>query len=382
MSLPHRIIKRACRTGYYTTWFDRAAHRQRWRKLAEQMPLARRALAVIQEQITTGGNAAPTTTAMPKTIGEFYRRHYLPDHLAGGDASSWRGKQRLHIERYILPEFARRRLEAVTLYHAEHWYNELQTAHGLSRRYANHIAATFATMLRRALAGGFVSPGQSRDALVGRLADWRRRPNIRRIPQTLTREDVAAIADRLVGRHRVLFVLWIHTGLRPAEMNWLQWADIDLRRRVLHVRAKPGHNIKDNEDRTIPLHDDAIAALTGSQRDSAPIHAPTDWFYPSPRNRKRRHGDFCHHVTRLLAAAGKPGCGGLILRHTFASLLLSSGCPLAELQRYMGHSSIQTTERHYAAFLPPDTSAVHRVDFGLRRAILATIPTADAEHAK
>jgi integrase len=110
--------------------------------------------------------------------------------------------------------------------------------------------------------------------------------------------------------------------------------------------------------------------------------APGDWFYPSPRNPRRRHGDFCHHVTRMLAAAGKPGCGGLILRHTFASLLLSSGCPLAELQRYMGHSSIQTTERHYAAFLPPDTSAVHRVDFGLRRAILATIPPADAEHAK
>jgi integrase len=369
MSLPHRIVKRAGRSGYYTTWFDRATHQQQWRKLAETMPTARRAIALLQEQLTTGALIVGTPDPA-STLEAFYRRHYRRDYLAGGNACSWPGKQRLHFENYIIPEFGPQRLDRITLYHAEHWYTELQRS--LSRRYANHIAATLCTMLRRAIAGGFVRQGHSREALISRLADWHRKPNIRRTPATLTRAEVAAIAAALAGPQRLLFILWIHTGLRLGEMQWLQWGDIDLRRRVLHVRAKDGHAIKDGEDRTVPLHETVIEALAADPRTESGTSA--DWFYTSPRDPRRRHGDVSDHIVRMLRAAGKPGASAQTLRHTFASMLLSSGCPLAELQKYMGHSSIQTTERHYAAFLPPDTAALHRVDFGMKRGVIATIP--------
>ncbi len=371
MSLPHRIVKMAGRSGYYATWFDRDTHQQHWRKLAQTMPIARRALALLQEQLTagiqSGGQRDPAGT-----LEAFYRRHYRRDYLAGGNACSWPGKQRLHFENYIIPEFGHQRLDRITLYHAEHWYTELQRSH--SRRYANHIAATLCTMLRRAIAGGFVRQGHSREALISRLADWRRKPNIRRTPATLTRAEVAAIAAALDGHQRLLFILWIHTGLRLGEMQWLQWCDIDQRRRVLHVRAKDGHAIKDGEDRTVPLHETVIEALAAAQRSGSCPPAASDWFYPSPHDTHRRHGDFSHHVVCMLRAAGKSGASAQTLRHTFASMLLSSGCPLAELQKYMGHSSIQTTERHYAAFLPPETAALHRVDFGMERGVIATIP--------
>jgi site-specific recombinase XerD len=37
------------------------------------------------------------------------------------------------------------------------------------------------------------------------------------------------------------------------------------------------------------------------------------------------------------------------LRDTFAVGLLSAGVPLEEVARALGHSSVKTTEKHYAA---------------------------------
>ncbi len=53
--------------------------------------------------------------------------------------------------------------------------------------------------------------------------------------------------------------------------------------------------------------------------------------------------------------AGIEPCGMHVLRHTFASWLVSAGVSLYEVQRLMGHAHIRETERY--AHLAPSTLA-------------------------
>lgn len=64
-----------------------------------------------------------------------------------------------------------------------------------------------------------------------------------------------------------------------------------------------------------------------------------------------RHSAF---ISRVFTGAGVEGEGGMVshrLRDTFAVELLQKGVPLEEVSKLLGHSSIVTTEKHYAKWV-------------------------------
>ena len=70
-------------------------------------------------------------------------------------------------------------------------------------------------------------------------------------------------------------------------------------------------------------------------------------------------------------SAEEPGLDPIGLhecRHTYASFLMAAGYTLRELMEYMGHSSLQATER-YVKLLPPldETDPAERLNTYLRR---------------
>ncbi len=138
------------------------------------------------------------------------------------------GKQRLMIEMYVLPAFKNIYLDSVSLYAVESWYRKL-LEDGLSRRYAHHIGECFKRMMSRA-EGAFLTASPIRKLKL--LTPERH------IPATLNREEVRHIYSQLKGRERLMFTLWIHIGLRKAEMQYLQWSDIDFDNRKLYVLGK------------------------------------------------------------------------------------------------------------------------------------------------
>jgi integrase len=71
---------------------------------------------------------------------------------------------------------------------------------------------------------------------------------------------------------------------------------------------------------------------------------------------------------RQWAAAGLEPITLHECRHTYASFLMAAGYTLRELMEYMGHSSLQATER-YVKLLPPldETDPAERLNAYLRR---------------
>ncbi len=53
--------------------------------------------------------------------------------------------------------------------------------------------------------------------------------------------------------HAATFLLLAETGLRIGEAQWLSWADVDLPKNVIHVRAKDEWRPKTGDERVVPI---------------------------------------------------------------------------------------------------------------------------------
>jgi len=389
MSIPTEktMYQRAKRKGWWTWWYDKKDGETLRRKLGDTKDAARVALKALQVELTMTEAQLECEEKMRKerklekkratvTVGNFYRDHYKPKFLKKG---AWGNKQAKHIEWYFLPSMGKKRLVSVDSANLKEWFSEMYdpeakedgcTTGGknMSRGYALHVLASVKTMLRRAadMLEWYRAPTLPKQ-------DWRLK-RVKRVPDRMERHEVSDMRDALEGLDRALFVLWVSTGLRMAEMKYLQWRDIDLENARVFVKAKPQHRLKDDEDRCIPLTREAVAELekvsTGRKNE--------DYFYPSPGGTRGVAGEpwsnFSRTAKELFKRAGVRDGNAQLLRHTFASLVMSSGCGLAELKEFMGHSTIVITEKHYAKFVPSDRSGIHIVDFGLSSSCTPHVP--------
>ncbi len=345
MSLPTEIKQKPGKPGYWTSYYCNSKKQTKWVKLANTMPLARRALKKLQQELTLGVNEK---TFEAITLAEYYNRHYKPDFLSEEGTRSWSGKQRMHIEKYILPTFGNNLLHDIKLYDVEVWYRKLMSEK--HRKYAWHIGSSFKRLVKRA-EGKFIE-----HSLISGLKLVK--PE-RRIPDTLTREEVITLLKNTRSRDYALVVLWIHTGLRVGEMQYLQVRDINLKQGKLFVRNKPEHKIKTFEDRYIDLTHECIEVIRPYVED----HKLGQYVFGTVQGSVV--SNFNQVAKRICIRAGVPKGNGLLLRHYFASVFISSGGNLRELQRIMGHASIVTTEQSYAAWLPGHRATIHNIDFGL-----------------
>ena len=311
-----------------------------WKKLANSRPLAETVLESLVADMLGPGRRK----FAPMTLRQYYDQ-YKRDFLHETRTHSWSRTQRHHIERFILPVFGAKSLSQIDLYSAEAWYKRLDKS--VSRKYARHIAQTFKRMLSRA---------EGKCLQVSPLRGFAVFAPERRIPATLSREQVQEAIARLEGTWRAVFVLLLNTGLRMGEMQHLQWRDIDMERRKLYVRNKHGHKVKDREERAIDLTAAALAAI-GDLTPGAPGEYVIGGDHPV--------ASFGNVAVKWLSRGAGFRVTVTLLRHTFASMFLSSGGSLAELKAYMGHSSIVTTETHYTAFIPQKNATIHDVDFGM-----------------
>ena len=132
-----------------------------------------------------------------------------------------------------------------------------------------------------------------------------------------------------------LMLMAVFTGMRRGELLRLQWGDVDFERGFIHIR-----NPKGGVDQKIPLNPMARKVLDNHPRISKYIFC-----YDTGEPFKQLH----RRLRRLRDAAGLPKDFRPMhgLRHTFASMLASSGqVDLYVLQRLLTHKSPMMTQRY------------------------------------
>lgn len=175
----------------------------------------------------------------------------------------------------------------------------------------------------------------------------------RRLRAALARRDRAGIAGRKRGNaHRAsrgyellpampkdgycdhltpMVLVALNTGLRRGELTALDWADINLPDKRLHVRAAAA---KSGKSRHVPLNKEAAAVLTawkkqgnGTGRVFAVRDVKTAWL-------------------ALMTAAAIDGFNFHDTRHSFASKLVMSGVDLNTVRELLGHADLKMTLRY------------------------------------
>lgn len=167
-----------------------------------------------------------------------------------------------------------------------------------------------------------------------------------RIPQLLTRAEVRAILQAPSNlKHRMLLSLCYGCGLRVSELVRVRVRDIDGERSQLRVEQGKG-----KRDRLVLIGPEMLVQLRNYWHQVR----PPNWLFPHA-------GDPGHPIAiataqkiyqRAKQTAGVSRDGGIhALRHAYATHQLESGLALHQLQRLLGHTSLQSTQR-YLHWLP------------------------------
>ncbi len=156
----------------------------------------------------------------------------------------------------------------------------------------------------------------------------------------ITPQEAGRLLDELPGHLNTMAAFTLATGLRASNVQYLQWSNVSLERRVAWVDAA---DFKSGKAHTIPLNDPAVTILRGQ----VGIH-PT-WVFPYDDHPVEKVSTKAWHAA--LKRAGIENFRWHDLRHTWASWHVMNGTPLEVLMKLGGWNSLDMVMR-YAHLAP------------------------------
>lgn len=192
-----------------------------------------------------------------------------------------------------------------------------------------------------------------------------------REPDPLTRDERDRLEKVFREHHPYyypLVVLGFRTGLRIGELIALQWGDIDLDQRLLLVqrnitRGKVTTPKSKASRRLVRLTSHAVEALKRHRKVMMEWtlkrgwqNVP-EWLFTASDGKPIDYANFSRRVwTKAVAKAGLRRRTCHDMRHTFATMRLSNGDPLAHVSKELGHSTPTLTFRSYYKWMPSEST--------------------------
>ncbi|MEA3307939.1 MAG: tyrosine recombinase [Chloroflexota bacterium] len=215
----------------------------------------------------------------------------------------------------------------------------------LQERYSTASVARKAAASRSFLNFLFAEGLLTRD-----LTEWLPQPKVgQRLPRVLTHLEIeqllaetASHATPLGLRDHALFETLYATGLRATEAVTLTIRDIDFEEQRVRCLGKG------ERERFIPIHKMALEAIRHYLQDGRPFllcGTTEESLFLNQRGEQLTRQGLWFIIQQHAHAVG---LGDKVtphtLRHTFATHLLDGGADLRELQQFLGHASITTTQ--------------------------------------
>jgi len=228
------------------------------------------------------------------------------------------------------------------------------TRRGARAHTINFELGCLRTILNLAVKWGYLKENPARNFV-------RLKANDSKQPRFLTKEECQLLLEHSSDDLRPILYTFLNTGMRKAELENLEWADIDFRRRKIRIQRKDFWNPKTGE-REILMNQGTYDLLKGLKERNV-RGLKSRFVFPSKNGDRIRKG----LREQLIKVAQEAGIEGLTklhsLRHTYASHLVMKGVDLPTVQKLMGHADIQTTMIY--SHLAPDhlVEAVEKLDF-------------------
>lgn len=179
------------------------------------------------------------------------------------------------------------------------------------------------------------------------------------VVQPFTQAERQAILDACRPDEHPTFMFWFNTGLRPGELQALEWEHIDWKRGAARIiQNQVAGLIKSPKTaagkRDVELNEEAIAALRAQQLISGHLGIRV-WL--NPRTLAPWSTDAQVRKTAwlpIMARAGIPYRNPYQIRHTYASTLLTAGANPWYVAQQLGHEDVEMVFRTYGKFIGED----------------------------
>ena len=202
---------------------------------------------------------------------------------------------------------------------------------------------------------------------------WDEMPTVEEEPAVAyTEEELKKLFAAMDDEEEIRYKFFLGTACRDKEVTFAAWKDIDFNRKTYTVRRKEdvGFTPKSHESRTIPLPASVVAMLKERERKAPHPRwifvneegRPDNHFLRKLKRIAKRAGLNCGHcrtsVTKgkyhlkkqvEVTCATDPVCEHFYLhrfRKTTATRWLENGISIKTIQGWLGHKSLETTDRY------------------------------------
>jgi site-specific recombinase XerD len=164
-------------------------------------------------------------------------------------------------------------------------------------------------------------------------------PEIKRpdkLPVVLNQQEVKSLLKACtLLKHSILLATIYGCGLRCAEVRQVAVSDVDLDRRMLHIKHGKG-----GKDRYVPLGD----MLTRGIAKYIAVDHPRRWLFEGVNGECFSQRGTQWVVSQAVRKAGIiKQVSAHTLRHSYATHLLEQGLDIVTIKELLGHSAIETT---------------------------------------
>ena len=169
----------------------------------------------------------------------------------------------------------------------------------------------------------------------------------RKVPSILSSKEIELLLEQpdsntLKGcRDKAMFETLYATGMRVSELISLDVDDVNLVTGLIVCR--------NGKDRTIPLYETAVKAISrylSFSRPSMAVTGEVSLFVNTGGGRMSRQGFWKIMKSYLDKAQVNEDITPTMLRHSFAAHLLENGADIRSLQQMLGHSDISSTQAY------------------------------------
>lgn len=264
------------------------------------------------------------------------------------------------IRKHIVPAFGAVELQAVKCAHVQRLYNSMMAA-GLSGKTVKNVSAVLHKAFSVALKQGIIQANPCDAAELPKAEHKEIRPLADdEIPRFLAAIDESPM--------RNAFALCLFAGLREGECLGLSWGQVDFERGRITVSQQLQKEktkgakyfivptTKSGKSRTIEpppiafqyLRAERVKQLENRLKAGPAWDNPDDLVFTDETGKHYAIHTFYKRFKAIAASIGRPDARPHDLRHTAATVAISSGADIKSVQDLLGHATASFTLNVYA----------------------------------